>query len=554
MSDSASAFEYSCSDLAGFWVYGKDVEKTIAVENPVNPITNFSYGDKKCIAKPYGTSSYNPENPREVTAVWRYTGETYEPPKSKIFVTVEHRISKHRKDIYADNKEELCKRLIEPAKNEYYAIGSNPESYGTMSLWNQYYHHGIISGLESENSSYWNRAYCRFTYYDKVTDADTARQTVNINNIASYTPPANADEPCPSGESRNPDTLQCEMPARQESEKCEAGIEREFSPIKIQPISNINVGGCHMEKTSVKFAAHNLPKTCVSAKYVSTGKLARSDDYTYKQSDYCAADELPSCLPGFKYHADQRRCYSDDGNYKSYNPDLVDDTYEAEELIEGATDLPPEREGDAEGQFKPEEGESVKCEQVGNEFEKETICSIVNEDGSYNRPASREEYPSDTEISDGICGNGFTGSNCDEEPILGGSSGGLSNGTGDRGTTESVNDNLEGLLEADKIYNINYDTIGGELEGEEGNESESSVDIASLFNENKGTLQEVAECPASSSIVFFEGVEFLGTSIDKEFTLSYENVCGFGNNYKDIYLNILLLLLALDLIRKMRGK
>ncbi|MDG2652038.1 hypothetical protein P7M03_16705 [Vibrio parahaemolyticus] len=528
----------------------------IQVLNANNPRKALTIKDGlTCIAKPVGVYMEIPAGSNNISGDWVLTGETYEPPKNKIYVTVVHRTSKHTKDIYADNKEELCKKLIEPAKNDYFAKNSYPDKYNTINLYGGGYHHGIIHSLESEDSSYWNKAYCNFKYYDSYTDSATLTKSVVIYDIASYTPPTDANEPCPSGQTRDPDTLQCAMPERVKNDKCESGIEKEFSPIKINPLSNVSQGGCHLEKVSVSFAAHNLPKKCVKAKYVSTGKLAREDDYIYKASDYCAADEAPSCIDGFEYYDDHGKCYSNDGTYKSYNPSLIDeDTYEPEKLIEGATDLPQKREEEeAEQQYKPSENEGIKCEQVGNEFEKETVCSIVNENGDYVRPASREEYPSDIEISSGICGNGYTGRNCDEEPRLGGSNGGASNGTNDRGTTESVNDNLEGYLGADKVYNIDYDSIGDSTTSDD-NEEKPSVDIAQLFKDNKGTLQEVAECPAPSSIVFFEGVEFLGTSIEKEFTLSYENVCDFGNNYKNIYLNILLLLLALDLIRKMRGK
>ena len=558
-----------CKLMKGKYVHrdelGNTLPKIMVVANPNNPIVVFKMGNtgQSCYAKPKGTYKYHPENKYEIAAFWMYTGEEY-IKKENVYVELEQYRGSGKKTIYAKNKTELCEKLVAPAQQNYFAKNSAPNTYDVTPFWNPYRHAKITSSKGDTSTSKY-KAYCQFEYLDEYKNATSTRSVI-IYDIKTYEPatggPIENLGACENGQERNEITLECELPPRKENTKCEKDATRVIEPVGILPLENISYNGCHMTKVKSSYYSAQISKKCLSVEYKATGLEAREGDYTYKKSDLSDClheiEKSKKCLDGFYYDYDSGMCYSLE--YRPYDPDVVTDDFEPEKIAEGEEpEKPSEREEtDVESEHELKEGEHIKCEKVGNEFEKETVCSVVDNADNYIRPAPLDEYPKDSAPSEGLCGNGFTGTNCDQEPVFGGSKGDASNGGaseagGSSDGTEGVEGKLDEYLQTNEVTQIDYDSVGENIDKDEEGE-DSAIDLASLLKKNKGTLLETAECPEPTTIKFFEGAEFFGAAIEKEFTLSYEYVCQFGDNYRNIYLNMFLLLLAIDLIRRLKSK
>ncbi|MEZ8844476.1 hypothetical protein AB6E06_22825 [Vibrio splendidus] len=526
---------------------GAKIKKTLSVANPHSPKAGSVISDDTCEIKALSGYSVSKDKPNLVTGYWVYTGNHLDTSIKKLFVTVTHKVTQDKKKLYADDLNGLCEVISEYAKKDYLEHRTNSWNgdYSIRAL-SHPYRFASISGVEGEAFKYNSGSFrCTFQYYDDETEKFfTATESFSAPyNFYSDT----ALDSCATDQVRNETTLECEAKEREEDERCAAGVRDVIEPISVQPLNSININNCHMQKVSSKYASDDLPKTCLSVTYESSGKTASANDYVYRDADFKGCKDFVSkqCLDGFVFNPDDGQCYSFD--YETYNPDEIDDGYVPETKEEPSHDAPV-REDDSEGQY--DTGGTVECEEVGNEFETETLCKIVDESGDTIRDANRAEYPEGSTISQNLCANGMTGNSCDKSTSLGGTSGSADSDLG----VDSLNEKLDNLFSSDEQIHIDYDTVGEgvtleSFTGEYGEGGKgSALDLEAMLDEKKGTLLEEAECPQPSVITFLEGVEFNGRIIEQEFEFSYAPVCEFGDKYKSIYLTIFKLMLVINLI------
>lgn len=540
--NSHASAEDTCKSLAGITVHFDESFNVYDINDP-RTYTEFA-GDTKCEIVPKGMGTISGSR---VQADWVATGSVWKIEVIAYYTLLKKNgLNNETKTAQANTQKKLCEEIVRLDLDEYYAQTSTGK-------WTSLDQDANESGssrtssiiINSEATGYSpDDLKCKYTR-ERTGTSDTGKISYQYKSFYDVYELYNETRlnDCPSGTVR--EGAICVIPEREESSSCKADIEEVINGTKANA-ENISIYNCHFERQKTEYMSSDKPKECLIVTYKSSGRESTTNDYKIRDEDTDGCEVEPTkCEVDFSYDYDASRCFSDAGDYASYDPELEEAP--TEKLPEEEEELPPVREGEAGEVADLEDGQYVECEENTGDI----ICNIYDSDGSYSSPAPVEHYPDGTPVSDDICWNGMTGSNCSNDPNVGGS---IPN-SGNDNDISGINDSLNDLLTSNGEIMIDYDKVGDEYGNDGDGDGDGGGEDDLLFEDelekNKGSLNEIGECPIPTPVIFFEGVNFLGGNIEKEFLLEYTIICDFGDKYKDIYIAIFVMMLGLGFVKRL---
>lgn len=517
-----------------------------------------------------------------VSADWVYEGG--------LFKTYKVTSSKNGRYIYTTDVEQATTFLLENADRNYITyeppMKVTPEfvsSSGSLSDWVQvkpctfYQAHLSHSNFPDSNFSVRASYECYGTKPDSSVPDRIYRAVISQRYYVntSQIEPIYERPTCQIGYSFNYDTNSCQPPPRIDNEKCSVDATANFEYIK-NAYREISENGCHMIRQKI-LTNPSMPVGCYSVTYKATGKAARSSDIRIEGPDFDPGNWCdftpPECSTNpaiFRYSTITGLCHAT--GYKPYHP--TDENHESN-LDNGCSkyssgqvwcdldklkidDSNPENDSLIEDSKLPEHGEpdlsnpNSDRDYTCRENNRFIYCNYDDN----NDPVAKGDYPPGSAIDPDICNNGYSGSNCDHNSMLGGTiprDDGAGTVNVDMSSTNSILsggfDSLNDALYIDESDENSYREAPEDFVETESVQIDPVSDIMNNEYTNNG-LDFGNQCPEPQVLTIFDGTSIFGKDMSSNIHLEYDSICAVGNAYRNFFIFAFVFFLLIDLIRR----